>query len=303
MSGHGNWGVYNSDTIGDALEFRDDSAGVTRMIIDSNGKVGIGTTAPAATLDVGGGLMADPTILIDSATGGDPTLIFDTGATNRTALIRFKDQGSTAGGFMKYEHNGDKLNIGAGSTAGVTLSVGDNKIGIGLTDPRNDMWMTSATSNTTDRWGFGGGSSGTSKVWYTINQNNAGVYVGFGNTSWTAHSDERIKDNIVSLGTVLPDLMNMRCVKYNRFGDDGANKTKIGFIAQDWETRFPEVIDEMSGLVIEDDGTLSMDDDSDSTTIAKGLSYTETIPVLLKAIQEQQTIIEDLKSRITTLEG
>ena len=37
-SGHGNWGIYNSDTVGDALEFRDDSAGVTRMIINSTGK-------------------------------------------------------------------------------------------------------------------------------------------------------------------------------------------------------------------------------------------------------------------------
>ena len=46
MSGHGNWGVYNSDTIGDALEFRDDSAGVTRMIIDTRGNVGIGTGSP-----------------------------------------------------------------------------------------------------------------------------------------------------------------------------------------------------------------------------------------------------------------
>jgi len=29
----------------------------------------------------------------------------------------------------------------------------------------------------------------------------------------------------------------------------------------------------------------------------------ETIPVLIKAIQVQQTIIDDLKSRIETLEG
>ena len=38
MSGHGNWGVYNSDTIGDALEFRDDSAGTTRLALTSDGR-------------------------------------------------------------------------------------------------------------------------------------------------------------------------------------------------------------------------------------------------------------------------
>ena len=298
----GNNGIYSDIT------FRNCNVGsntlVSRMTIKgSTGNVGIGTTTPASLLDVGGGLIADPVVRIDSAAGGDPSLVFDTGAANRGASIKFHDNGSTAAGFINYLHNGDKMNFGAGSTTGVTLSVGDGKIGIGLSDPRNDMWMTSATSNTTDRWGFGGASGGTGKVWYTINQNNAGVYIGFGNTSWTAHSDERIKENIVSLGTVLPDLMNMRCVKYNRFGDDSADRTKIGFIAQDWETNFPEIIDEMSGLVIESDGTLSMAESSDSTTIAKGLSYTETIPVLLKAIQEQQTLIENLTARIASLEG
>jgi hypothetical protein len=267
-----------------------------RLSILGNGNVGIGTPTPASLLDVGGGLIADPAIRIDSASGGSPYLIFDASQANRSAHIKFYDNGSAVGGFIDYLHNGDKMNFGSGSSSNVTLSVGDNKIGIGLSDPRNDMWMTSATSNTTDRWGFGGGSGGTSKVWYTINQNNAGVYIGFGNTSWTAHSDERIKENIVSLGTVLPDLMNMRCVKYNRFGDDGADRTKIGFIAQDWETNFPEIIDEMSGLVIESDGTLSMAESSDSTTIAKGLSYTETIPVLLKAIQELEARIRALES-------
>jgi hypothetical protein len=47
-SGHGNWSVCNSDTVGDALEFRDESAAATRMIIISSGSVGIGTANPQA---------------------------------------------------------------------------------------------------------------------------------------------------------------------------------------------------------------------------------------------------------------
>ena len=34
-----------------------------------------------------------------------------------------------------------------------------------------------------------------------------------------------------------------------------------------------------------------------------GMSYDQLIAPLIKAIQEQQTIIDDLKSRIETLEG
>ena len=34
-----------------------------------------------------------------------------------------------------------------------------------------------------------------------------------------------------------------------------------------------------------------------------GLKYSEVAPILMKAIQEQQQLIEDLKSRIETLEN
>ena len=39
LSGHGNWSIFNSETVGDALEFRDESAGATRMLITSAGYV------------------------------------------------------------------------------------------------------------------------------------------------------------------------------------------------------------------------------------------------------------------------
>jgi len=45
-SGHGNWSVGNSITVADALEFRDESVGSTRMLIDSSGNVAINTTSP-----------------------------------------------------------------------------------------------------------------------------------------------------------------------------------------------------------------------------------------------------------------
>ncbi len=51
-SGHGNWAIYNSDTVADTLEFRDDSAAAVRMAIDPTGKVGIGTTTPGEILTV-----------------------------------------------------------------------------------------------------------------------------------------------------------------------------------------------------------------------------------------------------------
>ena len=50
MSGHGNWSVSNSTTVGDAFEVRDEGANSTRMIIKSDGHVGIGTDNPSYVL-------------------------------------------------------------------------------------------------------------------------------------------------------------------------------------------------------------------------------------------------------------
>ena len=54
-SGHGNWKMMNSQTVANALEFIDGgSPDVTRMLIDSSGNIGIGTTAINARLDIDG---------------------------------------------------------------------------------------------------------------------------------------------------------------------------------------------------------------------------------------------------------
>tara|TARA_Y100001963_G_scaffold56910_1_gene79534 strand:- start:9247 stop:10749 length:1503 start_codon:yes stop_codon:yes gene_type:complete len=91
-------------------------------------------TFDGTILGVGNANVADATILIDSASGGDPTLIFDTSAANRTGIINYKDQG-TVSGFIKYEHNGNKLNLGSGSASTVTLCVNDGKVGVNTTTP------------------------------------------------------------------------------------------------------------------------------------------------------------------------
>ncbi len=175
--------------------------------------------------------------------------------------------------------------------------------GIGLDSPasiRTDTTFSAKSGHATKRWGFGAGRSATSAPYYTINESNVGMYIIHGEQQWRQHSDERIKENIVDVGAVLPSLMDIRCVRYNL--KSNPDNTEIGFIAQDWESAFPEVVDENSETVIESDGSIGMAHSSESTTPVKGMSYTETIPLLLKAIQEQQTLIESLTTRVAELE-
>ena len=97
-------------------------------------------------------------------------------------------------------------------------------------------------------------------------------------------SDISLKKDIESLGdtTELVKKLNPVSFYWNEEQDKGENKN-IGFIAQQVEEVVPE-------LVKGDEG-------------GKSINVTGLVSLLTKTVQEQQTIIEDLKSRIETLEG
>ena len=107
-------------------------------------------------------------------------------------------------------------------------------------------------------------------------------------TSWTGGSDERLKENITEIPSVLNKIKNYRCARFNFKGDDASDieNIKFGFIAQDWVSDFPEVISS---------STINADDPTD-TTEYYGMQYTETIPILLKAIQELTAKVEALEA-------
>ena len=111
----------------------------------------------------------------------------------------------------------------------------------------------------------------------------AGPYVNSGGTSWTSSSDRRLKDNIEGISYGLEAVKSLNPVSYVR-NDRDTGATELGFIAQEVDEVVSEVVS------VKDDGYY-------------GIDYERLIPVLTKAIQEQQEIIENLKSRIEQLEG
>ena len=112
------------------------------------------------------------------------------------------------------------------------------------------------------------------------------------NNSYGQISDEKLKENIVDATPKLDGLMQLQIKNFNFIGDD---KKQLGVIAQQVETIFPNLIDERK------DTHPTTNEDLGTTT--KSVKYSVFVPMLIKAMQEQQTIIDDLKSRIETLEG
>jgi hypothetical protein len=113
------------------------------------------------------------------------------------------------------------------------------------------------------------------------------------NNSYGALSDIKLKENIFDASPKLDKLMQVKIRNYNLKGNYEQHK-QIGVIAQELEQIFPSMIYETS------------DKDSEGNelgTTTKSVKYSVFVPMLIKAIQEQQAIIEELKARITTLEN
>ena len=93
----------------------------------------------------------------------------------------------------------------------------------------------------------------------------------------TVNSDARLKSNIISLGSTLAKLMQIDGKTYTMKSNEKENK--IGLLAQEIIEVFPELVKEGD----DKNGTMSV-------------NYQGLIPVLINAIKEQQTQIDELKS-------
>ena len=144
----------------------------------------------------------------------------------------------------------------------------------------------------------GNAGSGTNRLTIFNNGN-----VENSNNSYGQISDIKLKENIADATPKLDDLLKVKVKNFNFIGD---NTKQIGVIAQELEEIFPSMIDESPDTedreVTDEEGNVTTEI-VDLGTTTKSVKYSVFTPMLIKAIQEQQTIIEDLKSRIETLEG
>ena len=111
-----------------------------------------------------------------------------------------------------------------------------------------------------------------------------------------AASDQRFKKNIKAIEKSITLVKQLRPVRYDfRTNDFPAlnfpSTTQYGFIAQDLETIIPELVS-TSKEVTSTNG---------ESFISKSINYIELVPLLTKAIQEQQVIIEELQREVKAL--
>jgi len=281
--------------------------GVERGRWISSGNLGIGTLCPSAKLDIRGGSDGDGMISI-----GSPSV---SGILNSPANVYINaDSDNDSSGVIGFGFN--RTGYTGGTEVMRILETG--KVGIGISNPTRELHLGVANAvlrvgpdyvvlnGSTDRDYIdliaGGsqsiiaapnesflivntGGGGASPCIDIIAGGSGGVRLTNTATSWAGISDIRAKDIIEPVTNAVAKLSNLSTIIYKLKGDE-TNQRKIGLIAQEVNEVFPEVVDIPS-----------------DTCIMWGVRYSELTPVLVKAIQEQQTTICAQAGRIRLLES
>ena len=177
------------------------------------------------------------------------------------------------------------------SAAGELLVGVASQVGSGRFCVKNDSTHNGIVSQDagTSNFLYLGIDSTAQQVFYVTPAGNVRILSG---ATYGTISDRKYKKNIVDATPKLQDLLKIKVRNYSLVNND--SEKYIGWIAQEVEEVFPS-------MVFEDKD--KDQDGNDLNTITKGVKESAFIPILVKAIQEQQALITTLTDRITALEA
>jgi hypothetical protein len=266
------------------------------LVVDStNNRVGIGTTSPAINFETSGSMAVSDTSTaskrlqldsgasahtINSANYGSDMMDLNIQAENlifKTGLIGVAER-------MRIDSSGNLLcnstSLGFANQTAVQIQT----VSTGLISIQHLNTET----------------NGSAYMWFTHNGGAIGSITQNGTTgiSYNVNSDYRLKENVSYTWDATSRLKQLKPARFNFIAD--TDRTVDGFIAHEVSDIVPEAI---TGT--KDAMETYTDDDGEEQTREKyqGIDQSKLVPLLVKTCQEQQTIIEDLQTRITALEN
>ncbi len=154
-----------------------------------------------------------------------------------------------------------------------------------ITNAGGDQLAINATNTSTGQSSIKFCNAGTAYgyIWWDksdsrlyVQNTSGGVYLASTATSWTANSDERLKDIIEPISNAVSKVGSLRAI-IGKYKNDQTNTRRSFLIAQDVQSVLPEAVDA-------------------SNPDQLGVAYTDVIPLLVAAIKELTAEVNALKN-------
>ena len=279
----------------------DGGVGITALTLDMSAA---GAATFNSDVNIGGNLIIPSSI---NHTGDTNTFIkfngadqiqLATGGVERVgfynSVTHFNDSGADVNFIVESDGNANmlfvdggtnKVNIGTSASSASTLGIygdasGSQPLVQFFSNTAGDLnnsvlYVQKTDSNTTASQAF---------IAFVTGAAASGEIVanGASQAAFGAWSDRRLKENIEDLPSQLGNITSLRPVEFDY--KDGSGH-QIGFIAQELQEVFPDAVSENS-----------------DTGMLKVAGWTKNEAIFVKAIQEQQALIESLTARIAALE-
>lgn len=272
----------------------------------ATGDVGIGTLDPASGLEI----YRD----VDDFVGLRITNP-NTGIASSEGIYFENEDGTVAGIRLS---NADRMSVFCNRPAGsITWSTAGSQrmvvanngnVGIGIGTPDNllhvDGVVQIGSIETIED--IGANTLGCNANWYPGSDN--GWSLGASGNRWTEvwavdgtinTSDLRLKEGISDLEYGLDEIMRLRPISF-AWRDRPEAGRKLGLVAQEVQPVVSEVVAETEWIMTEGaGGSQPLSEPAENL----GIYYSQLVPVLIKAVQEQQGLIEEQAERIGELEA
>jgi hypothetical protein len=301
---------YNptGDTIDNVIRFGEGDS--NEWVRIDNGKVGIGTSSPSQKLEVSGAGFVAAAISGDSTSEtqlrflsntaarisqqANQDFIFDTNATERMRIDSSGNVGigtsspsqplHVVGGAVRFENTQDTyFQINTGDTHLYTAGLHPLRFG----------------TNSTERMRIASNGNvgiGDSAPDVALDVVGSIYYTG----TITDVSDRRLKENVLDLSDSLNKVCQLNAKSYTLIADrdNEEEEVELGFIAQEVQTVFPEVVKNIQKYVVDENG-----ENTEEEINYLGVSYIQLVAPMVEAIKELKTEVDTLKAKVTALEA